>query len=49
MIKIWIERRITELLGCEDDIVYNFAISQLEEAAEDLSGKTATKLCPKKL
>jgi len=49
VIKIWIERRITELLGCEDDIVYNFAISLLEDAAEDMTGKTATKLCPKKL
>ena len=32
MIKIWVERRITELLGYEDEVVSNFAISQLEES-----------------
>lgn len=31
MIKIWIERRITELMGYEDDVVINMAISYLEE------------------
>ena len=31
MIKVWIERRITELMGYEDEVVINFAISQLEE------------------
>ena len=31
VIKIWIERRLTELMGDEDEIVINFAISMLEE------------------
>ena len=37
------------MLGSEDDIVHNFAITLVEDAAEDMSGKKATKLCPKKL
>jgi len=40
------ERRITELLGMDDDIVINFAISQLEEAAD---AGSQGQLCPKKM
>ena len=32
MIKMWIERRITELIGDDDDILINYAISLLEDA-----------------
>lgn len=35
MIKIWVERRITELMGEEDDILINFAISCLEDQSEN--------------
>jgi len=40
MMKLWIERRVTELLGFEDEVVSNFAVSQIEEPPEG-------KLCPK--
>ena len=40
--KIWIERRLIELMGIDDDIVINFAISLLEDCEKDT-------LCPKKL
>ena len=30
MIKSWVERRIPELMGLEDDVVINYAVSQLE-------------------
>ena len=39
----WIEQRITELLGDDDDIVINFAISQLEQSLKD------KPLCPKEM
>jgi len=32
VIKIWVERRVTELMGYEDEVVVNFAFSQLEES-----------------
>lgn len=31
MIKVWVRRRIAEMMGDDDDIVANFAISQLEQ------------------
>ena len=31
MIKLWVERRIIELMGDEDEIVVSFAISQIED------------------
>jgi hypothetical protein len=31
VIKVWVRRRIEELMGDEDDVVANFAISQLEQ------------------
>ena len=31
MIKPWITKRVTELLGFEDEVVINLAISQLED------------------
>ena len=40
--KVWIEKRLIELMGMEDDIVINFAISLLEDSEKDT-------LCPKKL
>jgi len=48
---IWIERRIVELTGFEDELVINFAKSQLEEAAskDNISGNNQEKLCPKKM
>ena len=34
-IKKWMEVRITEIMGEEDDILINFAISQFDEAVAD--------------
>ena len=31
VMKPWISRRVTELLGVEDDVLINFIFSQLEE------------------
>lgn len=31
VIKIWVERRIVELMGYDDDVVTGFAIGQLEQ------------------
>eukprot|EP00350_Pseudokeronopsis_sp_OXSARD2_P011508 CAMPEP_0170541234 /NCGR_PEP_ID=MMETSP0211-20121228/1018_1 /TAXON_ID=311385 /ORGANISM="Pseudokeronopsis sp., Strain OXSARD2" /LENGTH=100 /DNA_ID=CAMNT_0010843887 /DNA_START=10 /DNA_END=309 /DNA_ORIENTATION=- len=31
VIKVWVERRMTELLGYEDELISNFVISLLEE------------------
>jgi len=45
-INAWIEQRITELLGDDDDIVINFAISQLEESTKNATNKF---LCPKNM
>jgi hypothetical protein len=42
VIKIWVERRVTELIGYEDELVTGFVISQLEEQPSPDS-----KLCPK--
>ena len=39
------EVRITEIMGEEDDILINFAISQFDEAVADQN----VKLCPKKM
>jgi len=33
VIKAWMEQRITELMEMEDEVVINYAISQIEEAA----------------
>ena len=32
IIKIWIERKLIELMGEEDEIVINFAVTQIEDA-----------------
>jgi serine/arginine repetitive matrix protein 1 len=32
VIKPWIAKRITELLGVEDDIVIDYAVGQLQQA-----------------
>jgi len=34
-IKMWVERRVTEILGFEDDIVIGIINAQLEEPVED--------------
>ena len=34
MIKPWVERRVEELLGYEDELVSNFVISQLEDETD---------------
>ena len=39
------EVRITEIMGEDDDILINFAISHIDDAANDKS----IKLCPKKM
>ena len=39
------EVRITEIMGEEDDILINFAISQIDDAVADKN----IKLCPKKM
>lgn len=44
-IKKWMETRITEIMGEEDDILINFAISQIDESVADQN----IKLCPKKM
>ena len=44
VLKLWIERRIIELMGQEDEIVILFAIEQIMEAKEN-----KTELCPKKM
>ncbi len=43
MIKTWIERRITELHGSEDEILTNLAYEQLEVSPHE------EKLCPKRM
>jgi len=47
VINDWIEKRITSLLGMEDDIVCNYAQSQLEECIN--TSDDNKKLCPKKM
>lgn len=42
-VSTWIEKRVTELLGDDDDIVINFAISQLEQSTKE------KPLCPKEM
>lgn len=47
MIKLWVERRIKELMGYDDELVINYAISQIED---DITLHTADKkLDPKKM
>ena len=36
VIKAWVEQRIPELMQMEDEVVINYAISQLEEAAASI-------------
>jgi len=36
-IKPWVTRRITELLGFEDDVVIEFIFNQLDERVTDLN------------
>lgn len=45
MIKQWIERRVTELMGFEDEVVVMYAQSQLE----DTLSQPGERLCPKKM
>lgn len=47
MIKSWVERRIIELLGDEDDIVINFAISQLETGQAEAQSHPDKSIDPK--
>ncbi len=49
MIKVWVKRRITELMGEEDEIVINLAISQLEDATSNIgmNGIPDKRLDPK--
>ncbi len=42
VIKHWIRARITEILGFEDDVLINFAISELENDPNN-------NPCPKKM
>jgi serine/arginine repetitive matrix protein 1 len=44
LIKIWIERRIEELIGDEDEILNNYAISIIEDAIDKKED-----LCPMKM
>jgi hypothetical protein len=45
VIKLWVERRISELMGgYEDDIVVNFAISLLEEEPSNPDKKLDPKM-----
>ena len=45
VIKTWMEKRIPELMGIEDDIVLVYAQGQLEECATDVD----KPFCPKKM
>ena len=47
MIKSWVERRITELLGDDDDIVSNMVISQLEISLTEAQCHPDKSLDPK--
>jgi len=42
IVKHWMKTRITEILGFEDEVVINFATSELESPSDG-------PLCPKKL
>ena len=44
LIKIWIERRIEELINDEDEILNNYAISLIEDAKD-----RKEDLCPMKM
>ena len=46
MINAWIEKRIVELLGMEDEVVSGYACNQLEECVNSTSDDTKN-LCPK--
>ena len=45
MIKNWMERRIPELMGMEDEVVQVYAHAQLEECATNID----QPFCPKKM
>ena len=47
VINDWIEKRITSLLGMEDEVVCNYAQSQLEECVNTADDNK--NLCPKKM
>ena len=47
MIKLWVQRRIVELMGYEDEIVISFAISQIED--ENTLHTADKKLDPRKM
>jgi hypothetical protein len=42
--KPWVERRVTELMGYEDELIINLVMSILEEPPHP-----DIKLCPKKM
>lgn len=44
LIKLWIEQKVRELLGHEDDITSNTAISLLEQDANSLNGPDPRKM-----
>lgn len=46
VIKLWVERRITELMGGEDEILSNLVIAQLEQD-QGTAGHSDRKLDPK--
>ena len=46
VIKVWIERRLAELIGEEDEIVTNLVVAELEEFQTQHFDK---RLCPKML
>lgn len=45
----WIQKRITELLGIEDDIVVDYCKQQLFPVEDASDTSTSKKICPKKL
>lgn len=45
----WIQKRLTELLGVEDDIVVDYCKQQLFPVEDASDTSTSKKICPKKL
>ena len=49
MIRSWVERRIPELMGLEDDVVINYAVSQLEQEADEAKSHPDRRFDPKRM
>lgn len=49
MIMNWVERRIPELMGMEDDVVVNYAVSQIEEEAARAKSHPDQRIDPKRM